>query len=113
MIGLPPGGEGFSGPRPDRHDGMDAPREPGPGWLCFSAEDLMMDVKVIGVDIAKRYFQVHGVGASGAVTIWRKISRDAFSRFWPACRPASLVWRLVRAPIIGRVRARVSAMMSD
>jgi transposase len=38
----------------------------------------MIDVKVIGIDIAKRYFQVHGVSASGAVTIRRKISRDGF-----------------------------------
>ncbi len=37
-----------------------------------------MDVKVIGVDIAKRYFQVHGVSASGTVMIRRKISRDGF-----------------------------------
>ena len=28
-------GAGVAGGRPDRHDGMDAPREPGPGWLCF------------------------------------------------------------------------------
>ncbi len=39
---------------------------------------ITMDVKVIGVDIAKRYFQVHGVGGSGMVTIRRKISRDGF-----------------------------------
>jgi transposase len=38
----------------------------------------MMDVKVIGVDIAKRYFQVQGVNASGTVAIRRKISRDGF-----------------------------------
>lgn len=37
-----------------------------------------MDVKVIGVDIAKRYFQVHGVSTSGMVTIRRQISRDGF-----------------------------------
>jgi transposase len=37
-----------------------------------------MDVKVIGVDIAKRYFQVHGVDTSGVVVIRRKISRDGF-----------------------------------
>ena len=39
-----------------------------------------MDVKVIGVDIAKRYFQVHGVSASGTVMIRRKISRDGFRK---------------------------------
>src|SRR5829696_1228567 len=39
---------------------------------------ITTDVKVIGIDIAKRYFQVHGVGGSGMVTIRRKISRDGF-----------------------------------
>ena len=28
----------------------------------------MMDVKVIGVDIAQQYFQVHGISASGMVS---------------------------------------------
>ena len=37
-----------------------------------------MDVKAVGIDIAKRYFQVHGISTTGAVTIRRKISRDGF-----------------------------------
>lgn len=37
-----------------------------------------MDVKVIGIDIAKRYFQVHAVDAEGAVVIRRKVSRERF-----------------------------------
>jgi transposase len=44
-------------------------------------EGIIMEVRVIGVDIAKRYFQVHGVSASGAVTIRRKLSRDGFLKF--------------------------------
>ena len=32
------GGAGLAGGWPDRHDGMDAPRKPGPGWLCFTVE---------------------------------------------------------------------------
>jgi transposase len=43
--------------------------------------EITMDVKVIGVDIAKRYFQVHGVSASGMVTVRRKLSRDGFLKF--------------------------------
>jgi transposase len=46
-----------------------------------------MDVKVIGVDIAKRYFQVHGVNASGVVTIRRKISRDGFLKLIASLPP--------------------------
>jgi len=47
-----------------------------------------MDVKIIGVDIAKRYFQVHGINASGMVTMRRKISRDSFLKLLadlPSC----------------------------
>ena len=73
----------------------------------------MMDVKVIGIDIAKRYFQVHGVSGRARLRSGGRFRAMAFSSFWPAYRPASLVWRLVRAPIIGGVKSRVSAMMSD
>ena len=47
----------------------------------------MMDVKTIGIDIAKRYFQVHGVGASGTVTMRRRISRDGFLRLLASVPP--------------------------
>jgi transposase len=48
-----------------------------------------MNVAVVGIDIAKRVFQVHGVAANGEIAIRRKLSRDAFLRFFaalPACR---------------------------
>src|SRR3954454_1015946 len=48
---------------------------------------IVMDVKVIGVDIAKRYFQVHGINASGVVMIRRKISRDGFLKLFAALPP--------------------------
>jgi transposase len=51
-------------------------------------QGITMDVKVIGIDIAKRYFQVHGVSASGIVTERRKISRDGFLKLMadlPSC----------------------------
>ena len=75
----------------DGYDGMDAPREPGSGWPYFSISmgDITMDVKVIGIDIAKRYFQVHGVSASGAVMIWRKVSRDSFLKLLADLSPPS------------------------
>ena len=68
-----------------------------------------MDVKVIGVDIAKRYFQVHGVGASGMVTI----PRAGFLKLLADLPRASSAWRLAPAPIIGHARSRVLATMSD
>jgi hypothetical protein len=39
-----------------------------------------MEVRVIGIDIAKRYFQIHGVDVAGDVVLRRKLSRDAFLR---------------------------------
>ena len=53
----------------------------GQAGSAFRAEDMMMEVKVVGIDIAKRHFQVHGVSASGAITIRRKLSRDGFLKF--------------------------------
>ena len=47
-----------------------------------------MNVAVVGIDIAKRVFQVHGVAANGEIAIRRKLSRDAFLRFSQRCQPA-------------------------
>lgn len=47
-----------------------------------------MEVKVIGVDIAKRYFQVHGIDAAGETVLRRKVTRDLFLRLFsglPSC----------------------------
>lgn len=37
-----------------------------------------MTVKVIGVDIAKRIFQVHGINADGETVLKKKLTRDLF-----------------------------------
>lgn len=47
-----------------------------------------MDVKVVGVDIAKRYFQVHGIDGAGVVVLRRKLTRDVFLKLFvdlPSC----------------------------
>lgn len=36
---------------------------------------IMPDVAIIGIDIAKRVFQVHGALADGSVAFRRKLSR--------------------------------------
>jgi hypothetical protein len=46
-----------------------------------------MDIKVIGIDIAKRYFQVHAVDASGAIARRRKVSREAFLKLLAGLPP--------------------------
>ena len=42
-----------------------------------------MQVSTIGLDLAKHRFQVHGVDASGAVALRRKLRRsEVLSFFW-------------------------------
>jgi transposase len=46
-----------------------------------------MEVRVIGIDIAKRYFQVHGIDDAGNVVLRRKLGRDAFLKLIGALSP--------------------------
>ena len=46
-----------------------------------------MTVRVIGIDIAKRWFQIHGVDDAGAVVLRRKLSRDGFLKLIGALPP--------------------------
>ena len=48
----------------------------------------MAEVTIIGIDLAKRVFQVHGAAADGAVVFRRKVSREQLLPFlagWPGC----------------------------
>ena len=48
----------------------------------------MAEVTIIGIDLAKRVFQVHGAAADGAVVFRRKVSRERLLPFlaaWPGC----------------------------
>ena len=78
MIGLPAGTRVWLAAGATDMMGWTPLANRGQAGSAFQSAEVMMDVKVIGIDIAKRYFQVHGVSASGAVTIRRKISRDGF-----------------------------------
>ena len=51
----------------------------------------MEEVTIIGVDLAKNVFQVHGAAADGSVVYRKKLSRPQFARFMakhPACEVA-------------------------
>ena len=50
----------------------------------------MGKVTIIGVDLAKNVFQVHGAGADGSVLFRKKLSRSQFARFM-ASQPPCLV----------------------
>ncbi len=41
----------------------------------------MGEVTIIGVDLAKNVFQVHGAAADGSVVFRKKLSRPQFARF--------------------------------
>ena len=51
----------------------------------------MGEVSIIGVDLAKNVFQLHGAAADGSVVFRKKLSRLQFARFMadhPACEVA-------------------------
>ena len=48
----------------------------------------MEEISIIGVDLAKNVFQLHGAAADGSVVYRKKLSRPQFARFMgkhPAC----------------------------
>jgi len=51
----------------------------------------MEEVSIIGVDLAKNVFQLHGAAANGSIVFRKKLSRPQFARFMadhPACEVA-------------------------
>jgi transposase len=47
-----------------------------------------MQVSMIGLDLAKNIFQVHGVDASGSVVLRKRLRRGQVERFFAALAPA-------------------------
>ena len=47
----------------------------------------MIEISIIGLDIAKRVFQAHGVEATGAVVLRRQLRRSEVVRFSATLRP--------------------------
>src|SRR5690606_33052189 len=47
----------------------------------------MDEVSIVGVDLAKQVFQVHGAAADGRVLFGKKLSRPQFARFMAALPP--------------------------
>src|SRR5215475_4519200 len=46
-----------------------------------------MNITMIGLDLAKNVFQVHGVDAAGQVTMRRKLRRSQVERFFAGLAP--------------------------
>lgn len=49
----------------------------------------MANVAVLGIDIAKNVFQLHGVGADGQVALRRRVMRDQLLQVTEAMPPCS------------------------
>ena len=47
----------------------------------------MNDIKVIGLDLAKHIFQVHGVNTTGKTVLRRTLKRGQVRRFFAQCPP--------------------------
>src|SRR5258707_13916932 len=76
-----------------RNDGVDGPRtasmcQTGDVDSTRRREPSMGEISMIGLDLAKNVFQVHGVDASGAVVVRRQLRRGQVEKFFaqlPAC----------------------------
>src|SRR5271157_919532 len=81
-----PGGDG-----PPGHDGVDGPLTASTcqDWVVATnqREPSMTDVNTIGLDLAKKVFQVHGIDASGTVTLRRPLRRDRVVAFFAKLPP--------------------------
>ncbi len=66
----------------------------------------MTEVTMIGLDLAKNVFQVHGVDASGKTVIRRQLRRGQFCPSSRSSRPVWWAWRPAPPPTIGRVRSK-------
>jgi transposase len=64
-----------------------------------------MKVITIGLDIAKRVFQAHGVDAAGRAVVRRKLGRSEVLTSSAPCRPAWSASRPVARRSIGQARA--------
>ena len=47
----------------------------------------MKDIKILGIDLAKRIFQLHGVDDRGHAVLKKKIKRDQLSCFVATLKP--------------------------
>ena len=72
-------------------------------------EGIREESSIIGVDLAKNVFQVHGAAGDGTVLFRKKLTGCSSSASWRSNRPACWRWRRVVARITGRARCGGSA----
>ena len=72
----------------------------------------MSEISIIGLDLAKQVFQVHGADRPGVASCASSSSGARFCRSSPGLRPASWRWRPAARPITGRARSQSLATRS-
>ncbi len=62
----------------------------------------MSEIAIVGLDLAKTVFQVHGAGRSGQVMLRKRLRRDRLLSFFSALpESAARISRLGRSPGLG------------
>jgi transposase len=61
-----------------------------------------MHITTIGLDLAKHWFQVHGIDAAGKVVVRRRLRRAESSNFSEGKGPPWLAWKPARRRTVGR-----------
>ena len=62
----------------------------------------MSEISMIGLDLAKNVFQVHGIDASGKVVLQRQLRRGAVEKFFAQLAPCLVGMEAAAARTIGR-----------
>ena len=93
------------------NDGVDGPFAASMchnGLSCNAIKEgaVHMNISMIGLDIAKSVFQVHGIDAAGAVVVRRKLRRGQMQSFFSRLEPcgADAWWPVIRPHAESRLR---------
>ena len=70
-----------------------------------------MTITVIGLDLAKNVFQVHGIDGNGRAVLGGRYGDRRYCRYFLDFRRHALEWRHVTLRITGRVRSPSLVMM--
>ncbi len=73
----------------------------------------MEQVTIIGIDISKRSFQLHGATATGQPVFCRKLSRGKFLSFLSEAPSCLQVWRPAAVPVTGAAGSSPWAMTAS
>ena len=71
-----------------------------------------MEIRTLGIDLAKSVFQLHGVDGEGSAVLRKKLRRAALLEFLRTLPPCLIGMEAVPARTTGPARSRRSGMTS-